>query len=291
MTENYFNKLPLISYSNTICVDITKRVVVANTVQADLFAYFPYEIKAHQRADTIAERYYKDPSYDWLVYLSNDVVDPYYAFPLDDRTFSNFIVAKYGNFANAQQKILFWEMNWAGSTDENIPQSFYDSTLPEPLKKYYEAVYGENTRIVYYKRRRSDWQATTNMIVYFTIANVTGSFMTGEVVTLNQANVALSNSYVTFSNTTQVTAQHVLGNVSSNSISMYLIGTTSNATANVTSIVNVANNISQNEAAFWSPVYAYDYEVGLNEKRKFIKLIDAKYSMTVAEQLRKDMKS
>lgn len=289
--ENYFAKFPTFTYSNTVCVDITRRTIIANTVQQDLFAYYPYEMKSHQRPDTIANRYYNDSSYDWLVYLSNKVVDPYYAFPMDDRTFTGFINSKYQNFANAQQKILYWQMNWAGATDDTVTQSFYDTNVPEPLKKYYEAVYGEETRIVYYRRRRSDWKATTNMVVYFQISNTAGSFQTNEVVRLKipAGNTVLSNSYVTFSNTSQVTTQHVLGNISSNDVTMYLLGTVSGATANVSQIVNVTNNISQSELVFWSPVFAYDYEVELNERRKFIRLIDSKYAMSIAEKLRKEM--
>lgn len=289
--ERYFEKFPLFTYSNTVCVDITRRTVIANTIQQDLFAYYPYEMKSHQRPDTIADRYYKDSSFNWLVYLSNKVVDPYYAFPMDDQSFTGYINSKYQNFANAQQKILFWQMNWAGSNDDQITTSFYDTNLPEPLKKYYEAVYGEETRIVYYRRRRSDWFASTNMVVRFAISNTSGSFQINEVVklTLPAGNTLLSNSYVTFANSSQVTSQHVLGNVSSNDVTMYLRGTVSGATANVSQIVNVVNNISQSEMVFWSPVYAYDYELGKNEQRKFIRLIDSKYSLSVAEKLRKQM--
>jgi hypothetical protein len=291
MSENYFSKLPVFTYSNTACVDITRRTIIANTIQQDLFAYFPYELKGHQRPDTIAERYYKDPSMNWLVYLSNKVVDPYYSFPLDETSFASYINGKYQNFANAQQLILFWRMNWSGSTDDQITPGFYETSIPEPLKKYYEAVYGEETRIVFYRRRREDWKASTNMMIYFNISNTSGSFLPNEVVklTLPPANTVLSNSYVTFSNTTQVTTQHVMGNVSSNATNMYLRGMTSNTTANVTSIVHITNNISQAEMVYWAPVYAYDYEVEQNEQKKFIRLIDSKYSMPVAEKLRKEM--
>lgn len=291
MSENYFQKFPLFTYSNTVCVDITRRTIIANTMQQDLFAYFPYEMKSHQRPDTIAERYYDDPTMDWLVYLSNKVVDPYYAFPMDDTTFTNFINSKYQNLANAQQKIVHWAMNWAGATDVQVTPEFYNSTIPEPLKKYYEAVYGEETRIIFYRRRRSDWKATTNMVVRFTISNTSGSFENNEVVklTLPAGNTNLSNSYVTFSNTTQITAQHVLGNITSNNATMYVRGMVSNVTANVSLITIVANNITESEMVYWSPVYAYDYEVEENERRKFIRLIDSKYALSVAEKLRKEL--
>lgn len=290
--ENYFSKFPTFVYANTLCVDITRRSVVANTVQVDLFAYHPYTLKSVQRPDTIANRYYNDPSYDWLVYFSNRVTDPYYAFPMDSDTFTNFINVKYGSYVNAVSTIVYWQMNWAGDTDDTVPVSVYDSTIPEPLKKYYEAVYGQETRILYYKRRRADWFATTNMIVYFQTSNISGTFLPNEPLNLiiPAGNSVISNSYVTFANTTQVTVQHVLGNVSSNDVTQYVMGQISGATANVLQIVEVANNISEGEAVFWSPVYAYDYENNLNEQKKFIQLIDSKYAMTIAETLRTELK-
>jgi len=291
MSESYFAKFPNFLYSNTICVDITRRSVIANKVQQDLFAYFPYEMKSHQRPDTIADRYYGDSSFSWLVYLSNKITDPYYDLPMDDRTFENFIVIKYGSFPNAQNLILNWQVNWAGSTDEQIDTGFYNTNIPEPQKKYYEAVYGPDTKIIYYRRRRVDWQTTTNVVVRFNIANTSGSFQTNEVVRLISGPDTLSNSYVTFSNTTQVMTQHVFGNVTSNATNQYLLGTTSGTTANVTQIINVTNNISQAEMVYWAPVYAFDYEVGLNEQRKFIRLIDSKYSISIAEKLRKDLQT
>lgn len=287
MAERYFEKLGLFTYSNTVCVDITKRTVIANTIQQDLWAYFPYEMKSQQRPDTIAYRYYKDSHCDWLVYLSNKTVDPYYAFPMADDTFNNFIVDKYGSLAAAQDLILWWDMNWYGSFEDQISQSFYDSTLPEQLKKYYEAVYGEETRILYYRRRREDWRASTNMIYYFGVSNTAGTFKVGEKLNLKDGNTYLSNSYVTFANSSQVTVQHVMGNVSSNSVTQYISGTQSGATANVSLIVNVANNFPIAEQVYWSPTYAYDYEQGENERKKFIRLIDSKYKVQIAEKIRK----
>ena len=423
---NYFENFPVFVYSNTACVNITERVVIANTIQQDLFAYFPYEMKHAHRADSIADRYYGDSSFDWLVYMSNKIVDPYYELPLDDHSFPNFINAKYGNFPNAQQKILFWQVSWANNTDDQLDVGTYTNTLPEPQKKYYEAVYGEGTRILYYRRRRVDWQASTNMVQYFQITNPVGTFQPEEVVTLSYGNTIFSNSYVTFANSSQITVQHVMGNTTpgnvelttdgnfasnpvsgspntflngwewtndggggllwtGNSVNLFgdasfpvwffttiptvsgqtytitintsgstlnalkigtsqknsslgnytsiatgntthqftaigsttwisfsqtsgatvilnsisvtglgqftITGLTSGATASWFNTVFVANNIPVGESQYWSPVYAYDYEVGLNEQKKHIRLIDSKYSLSIANKLRKDLQA
>lgn len=291
MIDRFFNNFPLTIYSNTICLDISRRAVIANNVQADMFAYYPYEMKSHQRPDTIADKYYDNPYFSWLVYMSNQTIDPYYDYPLDDATFLRFINKKYGNIANAQQTVLNWQMNWDSAIDVEITPSYYEDNLPEPLKKYYDAVYGESTRIIFYRRRREDWQTSTNRIVTFLVSNSSATFTAGEVVKLkSDANTVLANSYVTFSNSSQVTVQHVLGNTTlSNTGVEFLQGMSSNTTANVSTTIYIANNISDDEQVYWSPVYAWDHELQMNERRKFIYLIDSKYSYDIANNLQKKL--
>ncbi len=293
MSEKFFANFPMIIYSNTVCVDISRRAVVSNTVQTNMFAYYPYEMKSHQRPDTIAGGYYDNPYFSWLVYLSNDTVDPYYDYPLGDSTFLKYIDRKYGSLANSQQLIMYWQLNWSDSIDEEISPSFYQDNLPEPLKKYYDPVYGENTRVIFYRRRREDWTASTNRIVTFMVSNTNGTFQTGEVVKLKtDSNTSLSNSYVMFANSTQVKVQHVMGNTTlSEDGTEFLQGTLSNTTANVSATIYTANNISEDEQSYWNPVYAWDYEMDLNEKRKFIYLIDSKYAYEIANNLEKKLKA
>ncbi len=289
--SSYFDKFPRIVYSNTICIDISRRVVVANNVQNNLYAYHPYELKSHHRADTIANLYYDNPYYSWMVYLSNKTIDPYYSFPLIDDVFMKYIIKKYGSMENAKQKILFWELNWSGDAETDISVEFYRDTLPEPLKKYYEAIYGEGTRIIKYRRRREDWTINTNRIVTFFVENSTNDFEIDETVSLKtSSNTIQSNSVIVFSNSSQVTVQHVFGNTTiGNNHLEFLYGNSSNATANVTSMYIVANNVSIAEQVYWSPVYAWDYEESLNEQKKFIKLIDSKYTLDVENSLEKKL--
>ena len=49
--ETYFSKFPLISYSNSVAIDITKRVKLLDRVSGNPFAFFPYDISNGERAD------------------------------------------------------------------------------------------------------------------------------------------------------------------------------------------------------------------------------------------------
>ena len=41
----------------------------------------------------------------WLIFLANNIVDPYYSWPLTQNTFQDFIISKYGTIANAKSTI------------------------------------------------------------------------------------------------------------------------------------------------------------------------------------------
>ncbi len=55
MPERYFQKFQLINYANTVAVNITQRSVVLNSVYSNPSLYYLYNIKPHERPDTIAD--------------------------------------------------------------------------------------------------------------------------------------------------------------------------------------------------------------------------------------------
>ena len=97
MATNYFDNFPKVYYSNTICRDLSRRVSIDNNtdIQGSLDVFYPYEIKDYLRADHISEYYYNRSELDWLIYLTNKVVDPYYEWYLNDLQFQSFINEKY----------------------------------------------------------------------------------------------------------------------------------------------------------------------------------------------------
>jgi hypothetical protein len=276
----YFERFPQIVYSNTVCIDITKRVVLDTKSRTVPIQFNPYTVVDGDRADSIARWYYGDAYQSWLVYHSMGAIDPYYSMPLDDRTFNEMIRAKYGSNEAAMKQIMHWRLEWADDTQE-ITTSGY-TALTEPLKKYYNAVTGIGDAVLFWRRRREDWIVTTNMIVAFFVD--AEGFDDGERVQLKTGNVVHSNSVVTFSNSSQVIVQHVQGNTSMEGTVLW--GEDSNTTANVSGSSILANNIPINERPFWNPVFAYDYEVEQNHMRRQIRLIDAKYGNELYTKLR-----
>jgi hypothetical protein len=276
----YFENFPFAQYANSTVIDITKRTRVLNAVRSNPFNYYPYTVKGGLRADTIADRYYSKEMRSWMVYVSMDIIDPYYQYPLNDNDFNNYIVDKYGTVANAQAHVDYWEINWSDD-DGKLSVSGYNS-LPDPLKKYYNANFGIGASVLSYSRRNVDWLTVTNMIVTYNIAS-NSAFQEDEIVTVYQGNTAIGNAEVTWSNTSVVVVQNVFGNTPASNAT--LKGTTSNVTATITQRNYTSNCIAVDERIYWEPVSFWDHELSKHQQRKYISLIDSKYTTEMENEL------
>jgi hypothetical protein len=286
MAERYFNKFPTIIYANNICTNITRRVVVDKKYNNDPSNYHDFTLNNNIRADFFAERYYDDAYFDWLVYLNNGIVDPYYGWYLDDFEFNSHIIKKYGSIEQAQKKIIYYQLNWP--TDQiEINVSYYENNLPNELKKYYTPNYGDNVKIISYSRKQDDFIVNTNKIVDLQITNSSGNgFVVGEIIDIaNTANSIIGGGEVVFANTTIVKIKNISGNTSATN---KLAGETSKTTANISAstILTGAENLSEDEFIYWAPVYYYEYERERNEENKNIRVIDSKFALEIADSLR-----
>lgn len=287
MSETYFSKFPRISYSNTECVDISRRVGMSDTTKRSLTLFYPYELTPGMRPDLLAHSYYDDSYYDWLIFLTNGIIDPYYGWYLGEQEFENFIHKKYGSVEESLAKIKYYQMNWYDNDIEISPTRYNDNT-PEILKKYYTPIFGVGTNIIGYQRRREDWYVNTNKILQFTVTmNSNTAFTADERLQIKIANTVVGNATCITSNTTAVFVQHIAGNTSANQI---LFGVTSGANATITDTDVMEENITNDEFIYWTPVTYYDWEREKNESNKFIRLLDGGNALPTAEDLRRKMK-
>ena len=282
MTD-FFDKLPTITYDGATAKNFLARAKLSEQTLKDRTLFYPYTLKAGDRMDVVADKYYDDPDYSWLIYMTNNVVDPYYGVYLSDSQFESYIESKYGTVANAQSQILHYTNNWIADESE-LSIAAYES-LPAARRKYYTPLTDQYNSIYRYARKREDWIVNTNQIVTAN-AIASGTFVVGEKVVQRYANNLISgNAYVAFANTSNITLQHVDGEISAN---LTVTGQSSNASANLTTIYTVYN-IPVDEAAYWTSVSAYEYEEQLNVQRREIFLLDNRYKNEASYQLKKVM--
>jgi hypothetical protein len=108
---SYFNQLPKTKFLNQDIVNLATGIKLHKLIKNDAFALLNYAIKDGESPDTVAFNYYSDPSYAWLVLLSNNIIDPYFQWPLSVYDFEQFINKKYGSIPAAQATTIHCEHN------------------------------------------------------------------------------------------------------------------------------------------------------------------------------------
>lgn len=293
MTQRYFEKLPNLFYNNYLVKDISRRSVLIEDPRQSPYVFYPYEIQHNLRSDQIADYYYNDPEMDWMIYLTNGIVDPYYGWYLNNDQFETMIIDKYQSIEIAQRKIAFFRNNWA-TDDSELTVSFYNNTLLPEWKKYYSPNWGPNTRILSYSRKKDDSVMNTNRILDYQISanNNPNSMTIGELVNIKIAgqDAVVGLAEVVATNTTVIRVQSVDGNTSANSThNKQLIGVSSSANLTVNSVNTSFINISTEEQVFWSAVTYYQYEQELNEQYKHIRLVDSGASDLLIQQFQRSL--
>ena len=315
----YFDKLPIISYNGYDARNLLARAKLTENTKNKKSTFLPYTIKDHDRVDTLANNYYDDPDYAWLVWFSNDVVDPYYDISLTEDDFNNFITKKYGSIIASQAKIMFYRNNWADYANETLTVAAYDA-LTAPLKKYWTAILDTDLVVAKYQRKRKDLIIATNKIISLTFTSSMGTFVVGERVT-----AASGSGFVTYVGTNLLSIQHITGSFASTDTvtgestgaqGIVDIGTVvqDNLTTPIwlgdttgyievvqdpidpvdTYIIDIYTDAPSynyiDESSYWTAVTAYDFELEKNTDKKSIKLIDNRFKFNIENELKRVMK-
>ena len=89
------NKLPL------LLTNVTARYKIRDILKQRAAIFYDYTVKEGDTPSSVAFRYYEDETLDWLILLVNDIIDPYYDWPLSYNTFIEFIKSLYGSVDTA----------------------------------------------------------------------------------------------------------------------------------------------------------------------------------------------
>ena len=112
----YFTNFPKVDYDikkngKSINVpNLTVRYKILDIVKNTKAVFFDYTIHDGVQAQMIADQYYGDISLDWIIYLTNDIIDPQWQWPLDQSTFNEFVRNKYTTMEAAQATIHHYEL-------------------------------------------------------------------------------------------------------------------------------------------------------------------------------------
>lgn len=104
----YFKTLPNLQYhtklvdSNSSLDTVTaKNFFRRGKIRADIFQnasfFTKYSVVGDERPEQVSEKFYGTPVYDWVILLTNNVLDVYNEWPLSQQAFYDFLIQKYGS--------------------------------------------------------------------------------------------------------------------------------------------------------------------------------------------------
>ena len=115
----YFENFPTINYNGRRVKDITRRSAFLTAVQNNPYVYYPYTVSSNERAEDVARLYYGSVDFVWLVYLANNIMDPYHEWTMNENTFNDYLVDKYAEQSQQTgEDVLDWIRD--PGRDENI---------------------------------------------------------------------------------------------------------------------------------------------------------------------------
>ena len=137
--KGYFNNLPTIEYGTKIARNLITRPKIKEFILGNPNVIYDYVIKDGERPDIIANAYYGDSNFVWLIFLANNIVDPYYDWPLTQEQFKDFIIDKYGSVETAKSTIKHYKHKTKGTL---ITKETYDlnATMLKIVASDYQSV-------------------------------------------------------------------------------------------------------------------------------------------------------
>lgn len=103
----YFRNIPNLEYISRDDTTIseyteTKNLFRRGKIRDDIFgnlSYFnKYQIIGDERPDNIAFKVYGDETLDWVILLSNNILNLYDEWPLTQESFDSYLLEKYGSY-------------------------------------------------------------------------------------------------------------------------------------------------------------------------------------------------
>lgn len=130
--SNYFDAFPTITYQEKPVRNITLRVDILDDLRDDPYAFLPYTVMDGESPEEIANLYYGDPRLSWLVFLSNDIVDPNGQWPKSFRDFEETLAKKYEAQAKAAMSQQYMNtlqiINWTRDATRTDNIVYYEYT-------------------------------------------------------------------------------------------------------------------------------------------------------------------
>jgi hypothetical protein len=149
--SNYFRRVPDFDYVNRnkdsqrisdyqTVKNLFKRGKLREDIFENLQFFEKYKIIGNERPDNVALKVYGDATLDWVILLSNNILNIQSEWPLTQDSFDNYLFEKYGTFQNINATKHYETIEVKNSNgiiiipeglivDSNFSTSYFDSGL------------------------------------------------------------------------------------------------------------------------------------------------------------------
>jgi len=99
----YFEKFPTTFYTlddqKTVQIvrNIFLRLNINENIKNNLSLYDEYDVLDGETPEIVADKFYKNPQYHWLILHMNDILDPRFDWPLSTNNLIKYCQSKYTN--------------------------------------------------------------------------------------------------------------------------------------------------------------------------------------------------
>lgn len=167
----YVSRLPDSKISDYITVkNFFKRGFLREDIFQNLTFFTKYQIQGNDRPDNVASQVYNDSTLDWLVLISNNIVNIQNEWPLSNIDFDELMLDKYGSYDTLFNGVHHYEtievkdardvkiVNAGLKVESNYSVTFFDERADQmktvtptiPVTNYqYEQKVNEDKRNIY----------------------------------------------------------------------------------------------------------------------------------------------
>ena len=81
--------------------DILRRVKQRSAIKDGQFIFDNYDVKDGEKPEDVAYKWFGDAQLHWVILMTNNVLDRYYDWPMNQAQFAEFLTDKYGTNMDA----------------------------------------------------------------------------------------------------------------------------------------------------------------------------------------------
>ena len=270
----YFDRFPIVDYDGDIAKNILARVDFTEKTKRDIYSTFEFTLEeGFERPDLLSYNYYGSSKFDWMIYLTNNIVDPYYDYYKSAEDFKSYMETKYGSNSNARSITLFYRLNWH-EDERTITVQQYEALVADETanaRKYWKPKLTNTGAVIGYERIKEDWTVSTNKVLSLSLTVSPSGFAVGDRVTQTSTEAYATVDYIDLENNT-LTVKHVNGTF------------TVNEAEGIKEITVISQNIPEAETEYWYAVNAYDDEQETNELKRNVFVLKSSYLAETEKQ-------